>query len=503
MEPHNSLRRKGNPGRQPRAQPRAPGTASGLARRLWRNDSGFALLTVALLAVPLVGFIGIATDAARAYMVKSRLSSALDAAALAGGWAFNADTRDADITQFFEANFPDGFLNATVTPLVPVIDPSARTVTVSATATVQTIFMGLLGFDTISVEATAQVTRQLSALDVVLAIDVSGSMDSSAAGSESKSRLEAAVDAAEDMMTTLFGEDATKAYLNVGLVPWSSKVNVMLEGETFDDEDSTSETVPAYVDPTTGLTRTEVWYANNSPVPLFTQPPSNWQGCVFNRFTDDALDNDADILMGAASVGGAEWPAWELIGPEGEPTPAWWTTCDMSPGWSECNRCPNNGITPLTGTKQTILDALDDLDANGATNIPAGLAWAWEVLSPAEPFDQAVESPDYPRTQAIVLLTDGENHGGYGDGYKTVWGTGSYQPDMDDRLELLAANIKADGVVIYTIQFANGSGDLGLLMQNVASGSGSPYYHYAPDSDTLTQVFQEIANHLSQLHLSK
>jgi hypothetical protein len=39
-------------------------------------------------------------------------------------------------------------------------------------------------------------------------------------------------------------------------------------------------------------------------------------------------------------------------------------------------------------------------------------------------------------------------------------------------------------------------------MQDVASESGAPYYHFAPDSAALNQVFEEIANHLSNLRLS-
>ncbi|MBT3915089.1 MAG: VWA domain-containing protein, partial [Rhodospirillaceae bacterium] len=110
----------------------------------------------------------------------------------------------------------------------------------------------------------------------------------------------------------------------------------------------------------------------------------------------------------------------------------------------------------------------------------------------------------YKRQQAIVLLTDGENYGGSGDGYKTVFGYGSSgQDDMDARLEELAANVKADGVIVYVIQFANDVESLKTLLQSVASGPNSPYYHYAPDVATLSQVFREVANHLSELRLSK
>ena len=123
---------------------------------------------------------------------------------------------------------------------------------------------------------------------------------------------------------------------------------------------------------------------------------------------------------------------------------------------------------------------------------------------PEAPFTEADPDPDGPRQQAIVLLTDGENFGGNGDGYKTIFGYGSAgRNDMNNRLRQLAANIKAAGVKIYTIQFANSGGPLQSLMKEIASGLDAPYYHYAPDGSTLQTVFQEVANHLSELRLSK
>jgi len=71
------------------------------------------------------------------------------------------------------------------------------------------------------------------------------------------------------------------------------------------------------------------------------------------------------------------------------------------------------------------------------------------------------------------------------------------------RLRTLAANIKATGVIIYAIQFGDITPAQELLMQDVASGPDAPYYFYAPDAATLNSAFQQIANNLSELRLSK
>ena len=69
-------------------------TATSFLHRLRKDHGGAVAIYLAFAIVPVIGFVGIGTDTARAYMVKSRLSSALDAAGLAGGKAFFSTTRD-------------------------------------------------------------------------------------------------------------------------------------------------------------------------------------------------------------------------------------------------------------------------------------------------------------------------------------------------------------------------------------------------------------------------
>jgi len=203
--------------------------------------------------------------------------------------------------------------------------------------------------------------------------------------------------------------------------------------------------------------------------------------------------------LGPAELPDADWPAWEPIGFAGDPFPGY-GRCAMTFDGHECTPCPHHGISALNNVKADILDAIGDLlDPTGTTNIPAGLGWAWRVLKPQAPFTEAVADPDYELQRAIVLLT-----GGVGDGYKTVFGYNTAAgPDMNARLRALADNVKADGVIIYVIQFANSGGTLQALLKDIASGPDSPYYYYAPNGEALQQVFREIANHLSELRLAK
>ena len=216
-------------------------------------------------------------------------------------------------------------------------------------------------------------------------------------------------------------------------------------------------------------------------------------------------DNDADVFLNTGTYSGADWPAWEPIGTDGDPVPGS-DRCALAVGTSECSRCLSHGITPLQQTRSAIEGAINALQSpTGTTNIPQGLGWAWRVLMPSAPFTEAIENPPYRRQQAIVLLTDGENVGGSGDGYKTVFGlgAGAGPAGMNGRLQTLAANIKAQGVLIYVIQFANNNADLRALLESIASGPDAPFYHFAPSASELTRVFREVANNLSELRLSK
>lgn len=452
--------------------------------------------------VAFVGFVGLSVDAVRGYLVQSRLAGALDAAGLAGARVMFSPGRDQDIVDFFNANFPSGYLGATVSGPQIAEDAKKEVLTLTAQATIDTSFMRVLGFNSLTVSALSEVTRQTELLEMVVAVDMSGSMSW-----DSPSRISSARAAANTMVDILFGDDETKSLLKIGVVPWSGKVNVTLDGSTLDTGLTTTVAVPTFTNPVTGATQSDIYFANNSPVPLLSPPPSNWRGCVFARYIHDGTANDADLTVGptTAPIGGKDWPAWEVVGPEGEPVPGS-ARCDMSFSNKECTSCLTHGVTPLQNTKTAIKDAIDALvSPTGSTDLPQGLAWGWRVLVNDAPFTEASATPDGDRTRAIVLLTDGENTGWVGDGYKTQFGLGTAAQDggQDQRLLDVAAAIKAQGILIYVVQFANTSGDLSDLLKQVASGEDAPFYHAAPTAEELQQVFREVANDLSQLRVSK
>ncbi|MEQ8701289.1 MAG: VWA domain-containing protein, partial [Bauldia litoralis] len=102
-------------------------------------------------------------------------------------------------------------------------------------------------------------------------------------------------------------------------------------------------------------------------------------------------------------------------------------------------------------------------------------------------------------------LTDGANCAATGDGYKAVWGGCNWYSTqkMDERAIAIAAKMKAQGILVYTIQFGFNDQNAAATLKKIASGTGGPYYSYAPDSAALQKIFQQIGSSLSELRLSK
>lgn len=575
--------------------------------RLARDQRGAVAIWVGLTLTVFIGSVGLGVDAARGYMVKARLSQALDAAALAGAKSLGSGHVKADIDMFFKANFPATQIGAVVTgPTIAPADPdslsnTSNTIKLSATAKIDTTLMAVLGFKEMTVAAEATAVRGINGLDVVIAIDVSGSM------CDGCDKIEAAQEAARILVNTVYADPAPKevtlngttySLLNIGMVPWGGKVNVSDAGSTYNVADVETITVPSFTNPITEApNQTQVYRAKNfSDVLLLSIPPAGWKGGVYARYMDYLADNDntndADLKLGYGSYGtGAtkkDWVAYEPILPAiGEPVSnlkakwdlatggswgngklkrcgeAYWNDSSLTatqapqgtsgiglrptvkPKWAiggqgsytdegrDCTPTPVQALRRLTpirtdAEKKTMIDAIDGLHKVGVDDIAAnftqgvqGLFWAWEVLMPGKPFDEAKAVVPFARTQAIIYLTDGILTGKNGDSYKGAFGyytaaatTSSHgkladnsNNNLNNRLKLLAKSIKganpALGTKIYVVQYDEPDATLTALLKAVATEPNAPYYYQAASTEDLKAAFRAIAASLSVLRLEK
>jgi Flp pilus assembly protein TadG len=163
-------------------------------RRL--RQSGMAIIFYATMLFFVIGCVGLAVDVGTIYMIKARLSSAVDGAALAAGRSVNLANDVATATTnatntanaFFAANFPTGYFNSlnapTVTPtFTQETDANGNPsgvldIQVTASATAPTYFMNVFNVHSINVAATGTASRR--GLVLMLVLDQSSSMGSGA-----------------------------------------------------------------------------------------------------------------------------------------------------------------------------------------------------------------------------------------------------------------------------------------------------------------------------------
>jgi len=152
-----------------------------MERRRRQRGTAFAYIGVALFAM--VGFTGLAVDLGRGYVVKSNLSKAVDAAALAAARRIGEGEQAAtdEAVKIFNANFPSGFLGVKSVDSPPQITfttgaDQAYVMTVSSRAVLPTTFMQVVGFTELPVAASGQATRRL--VDLAFVLDHSNSLGS-------------------------------------------------------------------------------------------------------------------------------------------------------------------------------------------------------------------------------------------------------------------------------------------------------------------------------------
>jgi Flp pilus assembly protein TadG len=168
-----------------------------------RDKRANVAIITALAILPMIAAVGCVIDYTSATMIKTKLQAAADAAALAtvsvgssvvttakamsGNGTVTGGTTFA--TNFFNANLSTAPENTGYTSATPTATVSKSgqilTATVSFTAQVPTTFMGIVGFNNVSVSGSSTASYTLSTyIDFYMALDVSGSMGMPSTSSE-------------------------------------------------------------------------------------------------------------------------------------------------------------------------------------------------------------------------------------------------------------------------------------------------------------------------------
>jgi len=432
-----------------------------LFQRFLDDQSASVLPLLAVAAIPVVGLIGASVDYSRAAAVQTAMQAAVDSTSLA--LAKDAASQSAaQLTTNAQAYFNAVFTRTdAAAPNVSVSYSSngGSQVVVNATSSVNTMFMGIMGFRTLPVSATSTSKWGNNRLRVALVLDNTGSM----AQGTPTSKISALKTATHNLLGQLQAAASTNGDVYVSIIPFAKDVNVGASNYNADWIDWTDWDSNNGSNVKTGQTCNK-WGCQNT----YTWTPaahSTWNGCVMDR------DQNYDTLNTAPGTG-ALFPAEQ------------WSSCPAS-------------LMTQSYDWSALSDKVDAMVAAGNTNQAIGLAWGWQSLTSTSPLNAPAKDPNYIYTDVIILLSDGLNT-------QDRWYSNA--TSIDNRQRTLCDNIKNAGVTIYSIQVNTANDPTSDVMQYCAGtratvADASKFYLLTTPSQIIT-TFNQIGTGLSKLRIA-
>lgn len=417
-----------------------------LPRNFHRDERGSVAIIFGLSAMVVTMIAGFAIDYSRINHEYSRVSSAIDAAALAAGKAMiDGRLTDADVRATAEAFFQKN-IEATgvgfgkLQTLEVTLDRATSGVTIEATVEVGMTMARIAGIDKMVFPVRASTTLDQQDIEVSLALDVTGSMDR-------PGKIDALRRASIGLVDKMLKDEGTPNKVRIALAPYSSGVNA-----------------GSYAAAATGR--------DVSP-------------CTFER-------EGTDIAGNAAPDTGA---FLKTIG---------------SPGVARGAVCPDATIVPLTKEKATLISEIERYEARGSTAGHLGTLWAWYMLSDTwnSVFGGSEPAPfhDGKTKKALVLMTDGlfNTIGGSNSGDTSPAATRSQQIAVEACNDMR----NRDGIMVYTVGFKLDEIRDARLRQRAeqtlkdCSGNVIGRHFDAADEAGLIAAFDSIAEELNNLRLT-
>ncbi len=416
-----------------------------------QKDDGVIAITFGLAIPAIIAAVGLSVDMAQAYLVHDRLARSLDASALAAASSSgDQETISQRFEDFFNANYPYSSLGE---PYDLQLEIDDQVLTVSAKADVNTKFMRIFGYDTITVSTQSQVKRETRGIEVALVMDNTGSMSSN-------NNIGALRTAARNFVTILYDRAPDDESIKIALVPYSNSVNVGYYGLGENPDGSFYDTP----------------FVNNPSNYEYSQSDNlQWRGCI------EALDYPLDTQEATGS--------WDIYRYPSSSNPN--------------NRCPRTTVLPLTSNQTNLFNTIDYMNANGHTLGNYGMVWGGRILSPEYPFTEGAQWNDEIWRKAIVMMTDGQNtvHPTY-SAYGLTSNHSISVNDLNERFAEICTDLKSKGVLIYTVTFESNISESTKDYYRQCATDLSKYYD-APTQTDLIDAFETISNELSNLHIQR
>ncbi len=345
-------------------------------RSFGRDEDGSMIIFAMFIFLVMLMIGGMAVDLMRFETNRSRLQATLDRAVLA-----SADLEQTmDPEEVVRDYFAKAGLLDQLSTIVVTEGFNSRSVQATASMDVNTMFMKLLGVDTLAAPAAGTAIENVSDIEIMLVLDVSGSM-------ASNNKIVNLRNAASDFVDTVLAGDAEQR-ISIGMVPFNGQVNlgpVLRQRYNVIDLNGVANSdcvdLPAAA------------YAASDLSTSLSMP----QTAFVDSFSGTSLTTAFTAISSNAPLAQNRW-------------------CPQNPG--NIVRLPGRNLAPLHNN-------INGLNAVGATSINAGVRWALELLEPGSrgmfntlisqgqipgifsgrPYDFGAENT----MKVIVVMTDGEH----------------------------------------------------------------------------------------------
>lgn len=410
--------------------------------RAWKqNSSGSIAIIFALSVLPATLAIGVGVDYSHAVGARARLQAATDALAQATlrakslgtftGTSASASNTSSGTNPELESYFTSNFVMPSYQDYnwwswTGTTDAPTGKYTVTSRAGIKTAFMQSIGISEMTSQASSTVSNNQTIPEVVLVVDVSQSISSS-----KLTAMKTSITSMLDSFITQYG--ATGGVLKFSLVPFEDVIAV----------------------PSGYNNSSNSWWI------AFENGASSFGGCIAGRGNENAnspyhTTNELPTSGNSAS---------KYFGDD-------YSSCytDVTP------------IMALTNNLNTAKTTVNNLiRANYPTNIPAGLLWGWNMLTPGLPVSNGTSTSGVNRY--VILLAGGPNID------QADYGVSSLS-QLNTRMSTLCTNMKNDNKRMFTIRYMAGDA---TLLSGCATSSTTDYFN-ATSNSSLTTAMTSIAS---------
>jgi Flp pilus assembly protein TadG len=376
--------------------------SASLAR--FRDDEGgsmaFFILFMFLL---MITFGGIAVDVMRFETRRVAMQQTLDRAALAAASLTQTRTPKAVVDDWFAKAGLDANL-AMVTyenpSVTAVADAGLRRVTVSARVTSQNFFMTIFTDNNfLTAPTVTEAAQGVSEIEVMLVLDITGSMGASAGNG--KSKIQTLREAADNFVNIVKTND-TKNGVSIGMVPYAAQVNI-----------------PANLRQQFNAINISSW----DGVPNAGVPNINCFEPPLDKFDETVISRTDPIRMAAvADANNGTTTTTDYLPPTDFPPNPGSRICTTKAdvAGTAWNDAEDNHLLMPTKNGAAVRDRVARLTADGNTSIALGMRWGvamldedardiYTAIGDATVQGRPADNDSLQTRKIIILMTDGEH----------------------------------------------------------------------------------------------